>query len=275
MNKKVFTVKDENGTELELAVKKPSADIRIKSQLIYNKMIKEAIVAGSMLNRAVESEAVKLGLWNDELKAKAEAVADELRTLELKLRSGANAFNTKEEAKGCALKMRELRSELIEINRSKDELYPITAESFADDARIKFYVSQCCIDNNTGKTYFKSYDDYLERSDSEVASAALGAYFELMYSDVGDWQGNFYENKWLKDNGYVNDKYQFVDTKGRLVDSEGNLVNEDGRYINEAGEFVDKKGNRVDADGNYIVEYKDFDSDLEVPTPSFEEELAS
>jgi hypothetical protein len=258
MNKKVFTVKDENGNELELAIKKPTAKIRIDSQLFYNKMFKQAIEEGSMLSRNVEKEAEKLGLWSDDLKKEAENIVDQLRSLELKLRGGANSFDTKEEAKECALKMKELRNELIEINRSKDDLYPFTAESFADDARIKYFVSQCCIDNNTGKTYFKNYEDFITNSDGEIAKEAVSNYLELIYSDLNDFQSNFYENNFLKDHGFMDDKYRLVNKDGKLVDSEGNLIDENGRYILADGSFCDKKGNPVDADGNYVVEWKDF-----------------
>lgn len=258
MNKKVFTVKDENGNELELAIKKPTANIRIDSNLIYNREWKRAVDEGSMLKRNVEKEAEKLGLWNNEIKKKTESIANQLRSLELQLRGGANSFANKEDAKACAFQMKELRSELIELNRSKDELYPYTAESFADDARLKYFVSQCCIDNNTGKQYFKSYSDYLSQSDSIVAQTALTNYVELMYSDLNDFQKEWYEYEWLRNNGYMDDKYRLIDNKGRLIDTEGRLVSESGRYINENNEFVDKDGNRVDEDGNYLVDYKSF-----------------
>lgn len=260
MNKKVFTVKDENGNDLELAIRKPTAKIRIDSQLIYNKTIKQAIESGSFLVRNIEKEAEKLGLWDDAVKKEVEETVEKIRSLELKLRSGGNSFSSKEDAKACALEMKELRSHLFELNRGKDELYPYTAESFADDARVKYFVSQCCVDNNTGKNYFKNYEDFILNSDGEIAAEALAAYYELMYDDVSNFQSAFYENQWLKEYGYVDDKYRLINSEGKLVDSEGRLLDENGRrYVLADGTFCDRGGNPVDTEGNYIVDFKPFD----------------
>lgn len=253
MNKKVFTVDG-----LELAIKRPTAEIRNRAKLIYNKAWKEAVVNGSMLKRNIDKEAEELGLWGNSEKEKCENIKDQLRSLELKLRSGASSYSSKEDAKADAFKMRELRAELLEVNRAKDELYPHTAESYADDAQLKYFISQCCINNASGAKYFKDYEDFISNSEGEIAQAALGAYFELMFSDVEDFQAQFYENKWLKDNGYVDDKYRLINADGKLVDTEGRLIDENGRFINEANEFVDKLGHRVDEDGNYVVDYVEF-----------------
>lgn len=253
MNKKVFTVDG-----LELAIKRPTADIRTKAKLIYNKSWKEAVVNGSILKRNIEKEAEELGLWSKEDEKKSDEIKNELRSLELKLRSGAKSYSSKDEAKVDAFKMRELRNELLEINRAKDELYPYTAESYADDAQLKYFISQCCINNTSGAKYFKDYEDFVANSEGEIAQAALGAYFELMFSDVEDFQAQFYENQWLKENSYVDDKYRLINTEGKLVDLEGRLIDENGRYINEQNEYVDKLGNRVDENGNYVVDYIPF-----------------
>lgn len=257
MNKKVFTVKID-GVDVELSIKKPTASIRIDAKLIYNKMWKQAVDSGSMLRRNIEKEAEKLGLWNDSSRQEVEDTAEQLRSLERKLRGEAKNFSSKDEAKACALEMRRLRSKLLELNHGKDELYVYTAESFADDAMMKYFVSQCCVDNNTGKPYFKNYEDFLLQSETEVAREAVNNYYELIYSDVEDIPTSWQENIFLKKYRFVDDKLRLIDKSGRLVDEDGRLLDESGRYVNENNEYIDRQGNLVDKEGSYIVDYEEF-----------------
>lgn len=260
MNKKVFKIKDENGQDVELAIKKPTGEIRVKSQLVYNRSFREALETGSILKRNLDSEATKLGLWDENKQKEVEDLQKQHRDLEAKLRSGAYSFETKEEARKCALEMRKLRWKIMEVARSKDDLYSTTAESYADEARLKYFISQCCIYNDTGKTYYKSYDDFLSQSESEIAKQALSNYFELMVDEMGNIENDWMEIQWLKNNGYMNDKNQLIDSNGRAIDEDSGLfIDDKGRFINSNNEYIDIEGRLLDEDGNLKVEFKSWE----------------
>lgn len=259
-NKKVFTYTDEQTNEQrELCVRRPTAEMRIKSQLIYNKAIREAIDSGSILQRQLDDYATKLGLWNEEKRKQVEDLQSRLRSLERKLKGGANTCSSKDEAKDTAFEMRKLRWELIGVQQSKNDLYPYTAESYADDARTKYFVSACTLDNNTGKPLWKDYAEYLSQSESTLGITAMNNYLELIYDSLPSVEAGWEENKWLKDHGYVNDKFLPINKDGKLIDlSTGKLIDENGRYVDEFGKLIDVDGYELTEDGSYAVEYREF-----------------
>lgn len=258
-NKKTFTTQDENGNELTLAILRPSPKIQIESQLVYNREWRKAESNGSMLRMDIDEVAKKRGLWDDEKAKKVREIEDEILSLERKLRGGANELNSILEGKEVALKIRKLRGDRVELISARNGLDRYTAESFADTARIQYSVYATTVYNDTGKPYFKSYEDFLEKSNDKVAVDAMSNYIELMFEDMPKDQDTLYENKFLLKYNFCDDKYRLIDEQGRLMNEEGKLVDENGRYVNEVGEFVDRDGYRVDKEGEYIVEYKEFD----------------
>ena len=260
INKKNFTVKTEDGNELELSVKRPTAEIRSRAQLIFNKAFREAIDAGSILQRQLSEYATKLGLWSEAKDKEVEELQQKLRDAEIKLRGEANNFDSKEEARDFAFQMKELRWKLINTQSARNNLYPVTAESYADEARERFFVSQCTL-NQQGKPYFKSYEDFLSQSDSEVGVAAHSAYIDLIYSDVGSIEDGWVENQWLKKYGYVDEKNRAIDPVNKwLIDiSTGKRISEQGTYLTDDGKPCDREGNLLDEDGNYLVSSRSFD----------------
>jgi hypothetical protein len=266
INKKVFKTKDDNGQEIELAVLRPSPKVQVAAQLEFNRAWAQAEKAGSILRRNLDELATRSGLWSDELAKKVTDLETEIVALERKLRGGANSFSTVDEAKACALKIRSLRAERLGILRDRNSLDAITAEAFADSARLQYLVSQCTVyneGNKAGQPYFTSLDNYLSLSEGELALAAFNAYLELLYSPSGETSDEVYENTWLKKYKFMDDKGRLIDSKGRYVSEDGKLIDSDYNYILPDGRLCDKDGNLVDKNGNYIIEYKEFGGGVE------------
>lgn len=260
MNKKVFTV-NVDGNDVELAVLKPSADIRISAQLHYNKAWRQSVESGSILLRNLDSVAEEQGIWDAEKRRQVEDLEKQILASERQLMGGANNFASLDDAKKCALEIRALRNKRLDVLRSKNELYQYTAESFADDVRVKYFVSQCTIYNDSGAKYFKSYEDFLNQVDSEVAVKAMTNYFELMYADFDTGEKDLYENKFLLKYGMVDDKFRLIDPVHRwLIDPEtGKRIDEQGRYLTDDGQYCDRNGLLVNEDGSYLVPFKEFE----------------
>lgn len=259
-NKKVFTYKnEETGEQSELCVRRPTAEMRVKSQLVYNKAIRDAIESGSILQRQLDDYATKLGLWNDDKRKQVSELQDQLRSLERKLKGGANSCESKDDAKVTAFEMRRIRWELIATQQSVNDLYPYTAESYADDARTKYFVSVCTLDNNSGKPVWKSFDEYLSQSENPLGILAMSNYLGLIYDHLQSVEAGWAENSWLKDHKYVDDKFRPVNEKGQLIELDTNkLINENGQYITEDNHVCDRDGYLLDETGSYKVDYVEF-----------------
>jgi hypothetical protein len=134
-----------------------------------------------------------------------------------------------------------------------------TAEALSDNTRFDFLVANCTFDENGQNKVYNSLDDYLEKSDDDVAFAAATALAELMYSIDKDVEANLPENRFLSKFKYVNDDLSLVDKEGHRVDSKGRRVDDDGYYINDENQRVDLEGNLLDEEGNYVpsVTYTD------------------
>ena len=256
-NKIIFKTEDPNGKELELVVIRPSPKQGVDAQLIFNREWRKAEEAGSLLRSELDTINDKRGLWGPEQRKKVNDLETEIVSLERTLRGGANSLASKDEARSLALKIRTLRGERMNLLRGRMNLDNYTAESFAESARLQYLVSACTFDAETGKLpYFKNYDDFLSKSEDKAAIDAFSNYIDLTMGDA--LSSDNYEDKWLKDHNYMNDKGYLIDSSSRLIDTEGKLINENYEFVNEDGTRCDREGKPVDAEGNYIVEYKEF-----------------
>lgn len=257
-NKLVFTTKDTNGKSVDLAVKRPDAEQSKELQKVWNKAFNEALLSKAPLRQKLVDIARQQGLWNDEKEKEVDKLQKELFDIELKLKKGGKAGLTKSGAKKLALRVREIRAEIRDIMSGRNELDSRCAESQAETEKFAHAVAMCTWDANTGDKYFKDYEDFKSR-ESETAALDAAKYLALLqYNLDPNWEANQFENKFLKDYGFVDDKLRLVNKEGKLVDSQGRLIREDGRFINAKGELVDAEGNPVDEEGNYKVEFAPF-----------------
>lgn len=267
--KKVFTTKL-NEKDVELFVTKPTAQIRVKAQLEFNKAWAEAEKNGSILRRNIDEIAERQGMWDQDKADKLKELENQIVVLEHKLMGGAHSFPTLDEAKKCALSIRKLRSDRSELLAIKNDLYSITADAHADNARMNFLVASCTRYNENDKSVFKDVNDFITHSDEPVVVDATSAYIELMFADLQN-ESNLYENVFMQKYGMMNEKNQLINDKGHLIDDNGKLINGEGRYVNEKGELVDIEGRRVDEKGKYIVDFAEWptkpDQTAEPPKP--------
>ena len=202
-------------------------------------------------------------IWNDEKEKAEKAKVTEINEYEkqLYLQNGKAKKLKLSEAKEIAIKMRIARAELRDLISERISLEQNTAESLSDNARFDYLVSQCTFDETGNKKVYNSLDDYLSKSDDEVAFAAASALAQLMYSIDKDVEANLPENRFLQKFKFVNDDLSLVDGDGNRVDAKGRRIDDQGYYINSDGQRVDLDGNLIDEDGNYVqsVVYTDDD----------------
>lgn len=255
MSDKKSTVFTYNGRKIKIVP--ISNEIALESNRYYAKAFDTAERGGSPLRPEVEEMLKRRGLHDTTTNdAKIREARKDLRILELQLRKGVidNRRMTKAEGKALALKMRKEREKLSTIGRDLSSYFSNTAESYAENQRLRYYIYATAVDADTGANIWKSFESFDTETDSALMDE-VSRHFLVAISGIDeDYEKEFYEVKWLIRMGFMNQKLRLIDEKGRLVDDEGRLIDENDNYIDELGNRVDIYGNRLDKDGNLAEE---------------------
>jgi hypothetical protein len=254
MKTRTFTATVDN-KETTFLVRSPSLQDQREATKIYNQTFSEALKAKAVVRAKLDDILVEQGLWDAVKQAQFTKYQSDILEGEKRLAKGGISLS---EAKNVALDMRKNRAELRDLIAVKTNLDTHTAEGQADNARFNYLVSVCTVYNDSKEQYFKSYEEYLNRSSDPIAILAAQNLAGMLYGLDNDYEEKLPENKFLKQYKFVDDKLRLVNKDGKLVDEKGRLVDENGRFINEKGQFIDKDGNLVDLDGDYVVDFKPF-----------------
>lgn len=243
------------GTEKELMVRSPSLNDQKEATKVYNQSFSEALKAKAVVRAKLDDLLVEQGLWDGVKQAKFTELQAKILDGERKLAKGGISLS---DAKDIALDMKKTREDLRDLISVKTNLDTHTAEGQADNARFNYLVSACTVYSDSKQPYFKSYEDYNNKSSDPVAILAAQNLAGMLYGLDNDYEEKLPENKFLKQYRFVDEKLRLINKEGKLVDEQGRLIDENGRFINEKGEFVDKDGNLVNNEGDYIVEFSPF-----------------
>jgi len=255
MKAKTFKIKIQD-KDVEFLVKTPSINDQREAQKIYNQAFTDAIKSKCVVRAKMDDLLEEQGLWNQDKQIKFNKLQQDILDSERKLAKGGISLK---EARNIAIQMKRDRDEIRSLIAVRTSLDNHSAEGQADNARFNYLVSVCLVYNNVEKQpYFNSMEDYLNRSNEEVAIVAAQHLASMLYGLDNDYELNLPENKFLKKYKFIDDKLRYINKDGRLTDADGRLVDENGRYVDEQGNFVDKFGNRVDKDGEYVVEAQPF-----------------
>jgi|TARA_B100001094_G_C18192244_1_gene808070 hypothetical protein len=251
-----------DGKAVEFLVQSPTLHQQREGQKVYNQAFSDAVKSGSIVRAKLDDLLKDQGLWDDNKQARFMAIQTELNDCEKQLATGGISLQN---AKGVALKMKNLREELKDLISVRTNLDTHTAEGQADNARFNYLVSCCLVYSSNKKVYFSSYEDYLNRSSDPIGVMGAQKLAAMLYGLDSEFEKKLPENKFLINYKFVNDDLRFVNPAGQLVDEDGRRVDENGRYVNEAGKFVDRDGTLVSADGDYVVDFVPFTDDSGKP----------
>ena len=243
-----------DGETVTVTVRKPGNQVLSSAQRVAAKAWTDCVRDGIMTKKELIKFMKDNDIWNEkkdkEEKNKIQEINDYEK--ELYLQHGKTKKLKLSDAKEIAIKMRVARAELRELISERIALEQKTAESLSDNARFDYLVSQCTYDATGARKVYTSLDDYLSRSDDEVAFAAATALAQLMYSIDKDVEANLPENRFLQRFNFVDEDLSLVDKDGHRVDAKGRKIDDQGFYIDDDGNRGDLDGNSVDEDGNYI-----------------------
>lgn len=282
---------EENGQQVEYAVRRPNPKEMAEGQKVYNKAFREAIEADAIIRPKLELLMRQQKLWDDEKASQQERLNADIMEKEKLLGRGYRTELTGDnktqvkvplklsEARQIAIDLRNLRMELTQLLSVRGQLDNMTAEAQADNARFNYYVSKCLVYNEgtqAGETVYKNLDDYLEHQSDERAFVGAGQLMNLFIGGSDpDWEKKLPENRFLTKYGFVDEKLRLVNKDGHLIDTDGRLINEKGRYVNPAGELVNRDGEKVNEEGERVYDDRvEFEDDMGLTTPKTEEEKA-
>jgi hypothetical protein len=254
MLKHVVATKDDQGNSVSLAVLKPTASISQKAEMYRAKAFSEAIKEGCMLKAELDKHLRKANLWDEDRQRDFERLRKEILDGELLLKTKRNRSGeraTPSQAKKIALEVGRSRSELANLLSQRSTVEASTAENIAEQAKFNFLVAACTVDNISGKPFFRSVDEYIERGTEQVSLDVASKMADILFGNETDSLKKLPENEFLQKYGFVDDKLRLINKEGHLVDSEGRLIDDEGYYIDESGQRVDIDGNPIAADGNY------------------------
>ncbi|NBV99897.1 MAG: hypothetical protein EBR67_10420 [Proteobacteria bacterium] len=244
-----------DGKDIVFELKPLTIAAQREAQKVYNQAFSDAIKTGSIVRAKLDDLLKEQGLWDEKKETKFKTIQKQLLDKEKKLAEGGISIK---QAKTIAIEMKKLRLEMRDLIANRTELDNHTAEGQADNARFNYMVSASVVYKDSQKPYFNNYEDYLNRSSSEVAIKAAQKLASAIYGLDSDFEKKLPENKFLLQYKLVDESLNYIDKNNRRIDEDGRLIDESGRYVDEQGNFVDKEGNPVSESGDYIVNFTPF-----------------
>jgi len=232
----------------------PTNKIRRESDAVYAKSYRKAIQDGYFLEAEIEDVLKERGYVEKEVNKKKNGLLRQIRSLESKLVK--RQFKNKQEGRDMALDVKDLRDTLDGLDAPKNELTSQCANTVAENRRFSYFAYACVLDSD-GNRIWECFEDF-ENDESELAYSAATEVLSLIYEGnqviVKGIELQKYENKWLIDNGYMDDGFHFLDDSGNKTDKDGRLIDDDFNFIDTQGRRVDIFGNLIDETGNIITE---------------------
>lgn len=249
-NKIRFTI-EKDSKKVELCVERPSFRQQDDSQKVYAAAFAEYLQAGAILKEKLDSHIRAQNLWDDAKQQRLEELTRRLNENEKKVK-GQVKGTTLKEARNAAIAMQFDRRSLRDLLLIRSNIEANTAQGQAENRRFHWLVANCLKYNDSGESYFKSYEDYRDHQDDPAVAPAITHFADLYYGQDPDYEKNLPENQFLLRYKMVNDKLQLVDAKGnpvdllnRRIDAEGYLLDDQGRRVDEQGNLLDDRGERV------------------------------
>jgi hypothetical protein len=258
--KKWFEINDK-----KYYVVQPAPRLSQEASVLYSVELSKYLKKGVQSKQQMTKFLIENGIWSNDKESKEKKILDEISSLTEKLYHSKKM--SLKEGRLLAIKMRDLRRDLVTLISERQSYDSNTAESLADNARFDFLVASCTFNEDGTKT-FPSYEKYLEIAQDEVAYKAASTLAALMYDLDEDYNKKLPENIFLSKYNFVDEKLRFVDKEGNLVDREYRKINEEGHYLDKDGNRVDRDGKPLDKDGNYIFETEFYDDEDEVEQAS-------
>lgn len=196
-------------------VSKPTHVEEAKAKLQQSKTFSEAINNGACLSTNLVKILKDTGVWSEKDEEEVQELHKKIQKNVDKIDEGGIDIM---EARKLAIETSSLRMQVVNRKMIFRENISLTAEGQANDAYFDSLISNCCF-NEDGSKVFKSYDDYLDKSNEDFAIRLAGELSDLVYGN-NEYVKEFPENKFLSEFGFLNNDLQYTNEDGEVVDQD-------------------------------------------------------
>lgn len=222
-NKHFFKTKDTAGKELKLEVIKPTQRILqegdIRYRIAYGDALRRGCTTRVEIKNIMEERQLFSTKWEKEY-------TDSLTNLEKLQDRFADLKEDNVEKKAVALELKLTRQHMVELNTQVEGMYKNTAENVGEEYKMQYLCVECTYHPGTMEKYFADEEDFLNRDDEQAAADSLMATYKFMYDMPADIYGQYAENKYLKEQGILDEEYNFKDVTENISDKEDEEVKE-------------------------------------------------
>ena len=215
---RIFTTKDNDDNEWILKFKRPTQSAIRHAELVYRSGFSKALKAGILLSSEITSILEERGVWDDDKEEEGRVMRNEIEQMEETLKD--NTLSN-DQGKAVCERIGELREKLQGHNNAFTSVSDNTCESFANEERNKYLVSECIYDNKTSVKVYKDVEDFNNRM-NEIS--ALDAYKETVIAALevvvgkdlpSDLTSDYAENKWLASREVIEETMEIKPKKKR------------------------------------------------------------
>lgn len=201
----------------------PTQQQTAEADLIYKSMYSEAVRMGALTHQEALRIIDKRNIWTkDDEKERVK-----LLTSITKFGAELDKLPKEEVEKGLEIvtQIEGKRTELILINNRRNAILDNTAESYADEKRLHYYVSKCVMGADH-EPVFKDVSSLIDENATELAAESVKNMIYLLANNGEDFRSNWPDYRWRKKQGLLDDKLNPVEgALNKLVeDAEKNDV---------------------------------------------------
>lgn len=188
-------------------VMKPTQEQVAQAEFVYKTKYSEALRYGALTHHEAERIIEERNLFTEDDAKSAGKLLFEITELSHKL--------SKEDklSKGLdiLIKIDGKRREVLTINRRRNAILDNTAEAYADEQRLHYYIIACTYQGN-GEKVFANTEELIARSNDDVAVKATKYTIYIVANEGEDFRSEWPDYQWR--------------VKHNLVDSDMNPVDE-------------------------------------------------
>jgi hypothetical protein len=182
-----------DGQEVNLKVLAENLKIQQKADqqyhIAYVQAIKEGIPPRSTLEKMLRDNE----MWTAEDDIKLDSLRLQTATLELQL----DNVKTKQEGLTIAVQLSEIRGQLVDIQRVRNEVLNNSADYVAEAIRRDAFLAYATVYADTGKPVFENYTDFINRSEEQIVTDLRREVTTAMLKDFNNYLDTLPEAKFV------------------------------------------------------------------------------
>lgn len=180
MKDRDFSCIDDNGEKINLVFKRPNQSQISAAEFAFKKAFADAVRAGFVTNAEVSKLLKDKEIWTENNDSKVAELRTKIALLEEKFKT--NNFDG--DGMTEYQEVKKLRDELNSTLAVYTSIVDNTAESFATDAKTRFYAVECSFKD--GKKLFKDVLDFNSQFPKDIASSCYRqAFLTMMEIHIG------------------------------------------------------------------------------------------